>query len=257
MLVPVSGGVANLQKRNRVIFDAQAQLQSIPIPNVYIYNVGREAWPNRVGAGKGYNIPACPKGEEYSKPIIVPTLSMVEYDPADGANNMAALPVGALSGELNGQHRIGVVDDIIGISSGSPSLALNTTSLEWFGVFWSMSNPPLAEEVEAARNKRREMNQLRYSKGMEIVEQKMLENPDMSLRMQERKLYNEAALELGYKQLWGDGNLALESCPECKEPVKPGANYCKHCSQAIDPASVSARAAKRAKANKAEEETAA
>jgi hypothetical protein len=71
-------------------------------------------------------------------------------------------------------------------------------------------------------------------------------------------IYNEAAEYLGYKPLYGDGDASLDSCPECKERIQAGANFCRHCQQAIDPASVVARAKKRAKeaAKLLEEQTA-
>lgn len=259
MLVPVQGGVANLQKRNRTIHDAEAQLATIPIPEIFIFNVGPREWRDRPAAGKMYTIPACEPGADYSEPLAIKALSVIEFDPADGGNNMGVLTQAALSGVVGEKQSFGIADDIIGKNSTAAALDIGTTNLEWFGVFVSQSNPPKKAEVVAAKAKRQQMMQMIYSQGKQLVEQNIPENPNLSLRMQERKLYNEAAAELGYKPLFGDENLSLENCPECREPIKPGATFCKHCQQPIDPASVAARAKKRAKANaeaEAEEEAA-
>ena len=81
-----------------------------------------------------------------------------------------------------------------------------------------------------------------------------------SIAMMDRPRYNEAAMLLGRKPLWGNLDHTRASCPECHEDIIEGANFCKHCQQAIDPASVSARATKRkreaAKLLKDEEEAA-
>ena len=249
MLVPVQGGVANLQRRVRNIEDAEAALASVEIPAIYIYNVGARTWLHRIGAGKTWTIPACKPGEEYSDPVTIPQLSVSEFDPASGDNNMGVMTNNGLNSQVGGRFKVGVANDIIGTNSSEAGLSLSTTNLEWFGVFYSLSNPPTKAQVAEAHNKLRQMMELRYSKGAEIVEQKMPENQNMSLRMQERKIYNEAAIYLGYKPLFGDGNQALDNCPECREPIKPGATFCKHCQQSIDPASVANRAKKRAKAN--------
>lgn len=249
MLVPVQGGVASLQRRIRNIEDAEASLQTIDIPVVYVYNVGARAWPHRVVAGKGYTIPACKPGRDYSDPVEVPALSVSEYDPASGDNNMGVMTHNALNATVRDKFKVGIVNDIIGTNSSEASLSLSTTNLEWFGVFHSLSNPPEAEEVAEARNKLRQMMEMRYTRGAEIIEQKMPENQNMSLRMQERKIYNEAAAYLGRKPLFGEENMSLAQCPECHESIKPGATRCRHCNLDIDPASVAARAKKRAKAN--------
>jgi hypothetical protein len=250
MLVPVQGGVANLQKRNRQIFEQQAALSTVVVPDVYIFNVGPREWRG-IGGGKSYVIPPCPKGREYSDPVAISALCMSEIDHADGGGNMGVIIDAGMSGtrKVGDELRtvIGVANDVIGTSSTSPACELTTTNGEWFGLFVTANEVPTDEELDLARSKWRQMAEMIYAQGSEIVEQKMPENPIGGLRMQERKLYNEAANALGYKHLWGEGNVALEECPECHEAIKPGAKFCKHCQQAIDPASVAARDKKRAR----------
>jgi hypothetical protein len=246
----MQGTVANLQKRNRAYPLQLAALRNIPLPKIYIYSVGAEPWKG-VGGGKEYKINACPKGQRYSEPIEIPMLCLSEVDLADGGNNMGVVQDTALSGtlEVNGEgvFRSGVADDIIGINSGSADLSFYTTSGKWRGAFYSQSNPPLEEEVLAAEEALRQYNLLVYAEGAQRVEQKMAENKDPVLRMKERQNFNRAAVALGYKPLYGEGEMRLGTCPECHEQIMEGANYCKHCQQAIDPATVSARAKKRQK----------
>lgn len=247
MLVPVAGGVAELQKRVRNIHQQEAALSTVAIPSVYIFNVGPREWRNRVAAGKGYTIPACPSGELYSEPVTIPTLCLSEIDLADGANNMGVVMNSGISEtlELGGvpQHVIGVANDLIGCESTNSGLDLSTTNLEWFGVFVSRNEIPTDEELEEARGKLRQMMDLIYSKGAEFISQ------NIPVPMIDRKNYNEAAEYLGRKPLFGTQDHMLDRCPECKEAVIGGATFCKHCQQAIDPASVAARSKKRMKAN--------
>jgi hypothetical protein len=61
MLVPVQGGVAQLQKRNRTILEQEAALSTVVIPSVYIFNVGPRVWRG-VGGGKQWVVPGLPQG---------------------------------------------------------------------------------------------------------------------------------------------------------------------------------------------------
>jgi hypothetical protein len=69
MLVPVQGGVAQLQKRNRTILEQEAALSTVAVPSIYIYNVGRACGAASAAASSG-SFPACPKGERYSEPSL-------------------------------------------------------------------------------------------------------------------------------------------------------------------------------------------
>jgi hypothetical protein len=245
MLVPVRGGVENLQKRNRTIFSLAAQLKKIPIPKVFIFNVSDRKFVNRVGGGKGYTIPACKPGREYSDPVVIDGVCLSEVDLADGNGTMGVVSDPGLSGmeDINGTEKfvIGVANDVIGMNSCGPDCSLTTTNLEWFGVFATANNPPEPEEVEQAEAKWCEMNQLIYAQGAEKVQ------AGEKVAMIDRPLYNKAAECLGVKPLWGSLDHTRASCPECHEDIIEGATFCKHCQQPIDAASVASRAKKRAK----------
>jgi hypothetical protein len=242
MLVPVQGGVENLQKRTRPIFEQQAALSTVEIPCVYIFNVGPRKWKG-VGGGKEYIVPACPPGREYSEPVEVSTLCIAEFDPAGGDSAMGVHIDAGASGVrvVNGEKKtvMGVADDVIGKNSTAAGLELTTTNGAWFGLFVSKNEEPTQEELEEARDKLRQMMQLIYATGAEKVQ------AGEKVAMLDRPRYNEAAAYLGAKPLWGSLDHTRASCPECHEDIIEGANFCKHCQQAIDPASVAARAKKR------------
>ncbi len=245
MLVPVQGGVENLQKRNRQIQMQEAGLRTVKLPSIYIFNVSRREFRNRIGAGKNYTIPACQPGEEYSEALEIPNLVLSEIDLADGGNNMGVIMNPGLNGvvEIGGEERmvIGIANDIIGTNSTSPALGLYTTSLEWWGVFATLNKTPTKAELDQARSKLQQRMELVYATGAELVQ------AGKNVPMIDRPLYNEAAEILGRKPFWGTLEHTRAQCPECHEDIIGGATFCKHCQQAIDPASVAARAKKRAK----------
>lgn len=245
MLVPVQGGVANLQKRTRTIFEQEAALSTVDIPKVYIFNVGPREWRG-IGGGRAYKVPSCKPGQSYSEPVEISSLCLSEIDLADGGGNMSTHIDPGMNGTRtmpNGEkkHVIGVANDVIGTNSTAAALGLHTTNGEWFGIFVTANQVPAAEELEAANGKLRQMMQLIYAAGAEKVQ------AGEKVQMIDRPIYNEAAAYLGAKQLWGNLDHTRASCPECHEDIIDGANFCKHCQQAIDPASVAARAKKRAK----------
>src|ERR1700722_17633456 len=172
MLVPVMGGVAALQKRNRSIHEQEAALATVDLPSVYIFNVGLRVWTG-VGGGKSWTIPACPKGRRHSDPVAIPTLCLSERDLADGGNNLDTVMDAALSGTRKigneVKHVMGVADDIIGKNSTSAGLDLHTTNGEWFGLFVSRTEEPSEEALEEAEAKLREMMQLIYQTGADKV----------------------------------------------------------------------------------------
>lgn len=242
MLVPVQGGVANLQKRNRQIHEQEAALATVEIPSVYIFNVGPRTWRG-IGGGKSYVIPACPKDRAYSDPVIIAALCPSEIDLADGGNNMGVVIDAGMSGtrKVGGQEKqvTGVANDVIGTNSTAAALELNTTNGEWFGIFATMNEVPTEAELAEARDKLRQMMELIYAVGAEKVQN------GEKVPMVDRARYNEAATLLGKKQLWGSLEHTRATCPECHEDIIEGAHFCKHCQQAIDPASVAARQKKR------------
>lgn len=241
---PVNNAMGNMRKRTRQLPVMKAALATAKVPPVYVFNVGNRAWKDCVGGQKSFTIPACPKGKAHSEPLVIDGLFLSEYDLADGAMNVGVATDPGMSAMVEDRHFVGVANDIVGTDSTSAGFGMFTTNKEWFGVFVSPNAKPTDEELSQAHAKLRQMQQLIYAKGAEMVQQ------NEKVPMLDRKNYNEAAEYLGVASLWGNQDSILAHCPECQEPIKAEATYCKHCHQAIDPASVQARAAKREKANK-------
>jgi hypothetical protein len=247
MLVPMQGTVTELKKRTRTLPQMQAALNTIKVPPVYIFNIFNRAWPNRVGAGRSYSIPACEPGEAYSKPVEVSSLVFTEYDPAGGAGVMGVTSDPGMNAEIDGQHLIGVTNDIIGTNSTSAALDPFTTNLEWFGVFATMNKVPTKEELAKAKGKLSQMMRLIYAKGAEKIEQ------NEPVAMLDRGNYNDAANFLGRKPLWGHQEHILDRCIFCQESIQEGAIKCRHCNERLDSPEAKKLIAKKLKAKPAAE----
>src|SRR5712691_13217216 len=167
-------GIASQQKRSRDIRLHEGMVKSLNLPTISIFNVSREAFYNRVGAGRGYTIPACGPNQRYSEPLKIPALVYSEKDIADGNNTMGTIPNPGLAGtlDINGedQHVIGIANDIIGTHSSSPGLGISTTNLEWMGVFATMNETPTEAELADANYKRKQRLELIYAAGAELVQ---------------------------------------------------------------------------------------
>lgn len=239
----------NLKKRTRTLPQMAAAFATAKVPPVYLFNVGPRSF-QRPGPRGTVTIPACLPGEPHSEAVKIDGLVLSEYNLGDAGGAMGTTADPALDGvDDEGRPLFGVADDVIGKHSSSPELGLQTSNLEWFGVFATSNETPTAAELKAANGKLTRMMQLIYEDGAGKLRQNDPGHLDASCRMQERALYNDAAKFLNRPLLWGSEEHALARCPECQEPIMSGATFCKHCSQAIDPASVLARANKRAKAN--------
>ncbi len=237
-------GIASQQKRSRDIRLHEGMVKSLKLPTISIFNVSKTPYFNRIGAGRGYTIPACEPGERYSEALKIPALVYSEKDIADGNNTMGTIPNPGIAGvlDINGEdtHVIGIANDILGTHSSSPGLGITTTNLEWMGCFATMNEVPTEAELADANYKRRQRLELIYAQGAELVQH------GATISTGDRALYNETAEELGRKRFFGSVEHTKGKCPECLEDINEGAMFCKNCQQAIDPASVAARAKKRA-----------
>lgn len=191
------------------------------VPAVYIFSVCPEGFFDpMVYTGIGsFRLPIFnpddPKQAKrgYSEPLSVPGVFAEEYDLFDGKmglNLWEALP------NPDDRTQPGFVLDIIGMGSSNPGLSAGTTNKEWFGVFYSTSETPSAKEVSDAKAKLTKMMTL------------LLNDADR-LALQGEKGLNQisgthrmAAKYLNQKRSWASLPEAMNTCPGCGEPIKPG-----------------------------------
>jgi hypothetical protein len=246
MLVPIHGDqkavtALSLNKRNRTMPTMAAALKTVPAPPVYIFNIWHRPWGERP-----YRIPGCKPGKPYSKPLVIDALVLAEYDLGDGGGNMgttvdpgmevARSLIGIQSAPIvkikkrdeddeEGEDLVEeIADELIG---GIPG-GLFTTDKSWFGVFATMNEIPTAAELELANRKLRQMMQLIYDTGSELLQ------AGEKVDMLNRRNYNDAAKFLGRAPLWGNQEHTMDRCVYCKEPIVTGAVKCKHCSSRLD-----------------------
>ena len=238
MLVPIHGdknAVTSLQlnKRNRTMPTMASALATVAAPPVYIFNIWKRPWDDC-----GYRIPACKQGKRYSAPLVIDALVLAEYDLGDGGGNMgttvdpgmavALSIIGAtkdptLKVVVDGEAEE-VEEEVIG---GIPG-GLFTTNKEWFGVFATTNKTPTEQELQQADAKLRQMMQLIYDTGSELLQ------AGEKVDMLNRRNYNDAAKFLGRAPLWGNQEHTMDRCVFCKEPIVAGAVKCKHCGSRLD-----------------------
>ena len=221
MLVPVSGQFdPSVMNRRHVQPIPKALQEQDPkrFPPAYVFNVGprRHEFPP-TERGSRY-LEACPKNQAHSKPLIFRNIEMEVYDLADGGGNMGRL-------EEEG------MDKAIALIHGGPNgpgLALDTPNLEWLGVFVTENEKPTAQELATANDKWKRYCRLVYDQGSEALQQGAKVQPG------DRTIYNEAALVLGMKPLFGVSEHTFDRCVFCKEVIQEGAIKCKSCGERLD-----------------------
>jgi hypothetical protein len=246
MLVPVHGdknqvNALNLNKRNRTMPTMAAALKTVPSPPIYIFNVWIRPWGERP-----YRIPGCKPGKPYSKPLVIDALVLAEYDLGDGGGNMgttvdpgmevARSLIGIQSAPLlkvlkhdeDDENAEDVIEEITDELIGGIPGGLFTTDKSWFGVFATMNEVPKQDELELANRKLKQMMQLIYDTGSELLQ------AGEKVDMLNRRNYNDAAKFLGRAPLWGNQEHTMDRCVYCKEPIVAGARKCRHCGSRLD-----------------------
>jgi hypothetical protein len=221
MLVPVSGNYDAREVNRRQIPPVPKSLREQDprkFPRVFIFNVGprRHEFPpsNR---GVRY-LEACPKGEDYSKPLIMRNIEMEPYDLADGAGNMAW-------NQEDGLEKAKAI-----IHEGRGGLSLDAEDLTWWGVFVTENEEPTKKELADARKKLHSMLRLIYDSGSALKSRGHV----FPVTSRDPELYNEAAELLGQAPLFGVSDHTMGKCLFCKESIIEGALLCKHCGQRQD-----------------------
>lgn len=222
MLVPVSGNRIDSGEMNRRhVPKVPKRLQEQPpsqFPPVYIFNVGprkHEFPPSERGSRF---LEPCPKGRQYSEPLILRNIEMEVYDLADGGGNMGLLQ----------EEGLDKAKAIIHSFQDMEKPSIDTANLEWLGVFVTENKVPTSEEISKAKAKLNQYLRLVYDQGSEALQQGVKVVPG------DRAIYNEAAMALGMKPLFGVSEHTFDRCVFCKETIQEGAIKCKSCGERLD-----------------------
>lgn len=219
VLIPVAGDDPAALNRFNVPRVPKVLQEQDPkrFPPVYVFNVGphRHEFPP-TERGARYLEP-CPKGREYSEPLMLRNVEMEFYNLADGGGNMGLLQ----------EEGIDKARAMIHVGA---SLSIDTPNLEWRGVFISQNETPTPKEIKDAKAKLGQYMRLVYDRGSEMLQQGTEVKPG------DRALYNESALLCGMRPLFGVSEHTFDRCVFCKETIQEGAIKCKSCGERLDTA---------------------
>jgi hypothetical protein len=192
---------------------------------IYIYNIA----PLEHNEPRPPNHPhmlirACPKGEPYK---IVGQISHpfaeINYDQND--NRI----VRWTNGPREATRMLNPSNPGVDQNFDDPNAFNEGGNLNAYGVFWSMHNPPLAEELEAA-TKRMET---RFRKRLEVMAQIEAKDPQ-GARDAATRVDHAAAEYYGISASWHRSDLRPKSagkvpCWACGEDIQAVALICKEC----------------------------
>lgn len=191
-------------RNHKKIESLPPQLQSImdshELKPLYIFNVGHHRWPDRPAGDKYYTINACPPGERYSAPTVVPFVPV--YHVATDLNKMEA--------RMEDCHA--VANDIVGIGPFKP----RSGELTRFGVFIAAGETPTEEELAAA-NAAYERTDLEL---IQLADSLANEGPEglKSITGEMR----DACRRRNVVRDWAKAQRAGQQCPGCGEMVTAG-----------------------------------
>ena len=189
-----------------------------PKYHVYVYNVGPHSqfvttnWGSVSQYGKGFHVPACPKGEPYVIALKVDDV-LQEKVGLQGSNEFT----------FRGRDARFYVQDALNpddpqgswktVRPQSPNTTNMGTNLYNWGYFWAIENPPTKEQLEAAR------------KRMEAHFNSLIEEAN-ALNVSRRdneigKTHRMAAEYFGISSAWHMVHTASISCPGCGQAIPP------------------------------------
>lgn len=177
-------------------------------PKVYIFSV----CPHVIVEGL-HVIPACAPGEDVSEPLVLDGYVAEIYDRGEKTKGVNYIP---------GLQR---AMDIIGALSGEP-LSEYTSNHEWRGVFISQRPTPTKQQIQNARNKRKEYLLYLVDHGNNL----RATEPTAKLQ----PFHYAAARELNVVTTWADKPKAQASCPYCGAGVSETAAKCPNCREVIN-----------------------
>jgi hypothetical protein len=211
MAQPIPTEALNVVGTGASIMSIDSRMLKAVAP-VYLFNVGPERHSVTRGGLGTKIIPPCEPGQRVSKPLEI-TGIYPEH------RNLGEAVV------CNYIHGIDLAQDILGIASTVPTNSEYTTNLEWKGVFLSMSPNPTDEQIEAAREKRKQHMLMFVADG----DRRSLNGPGENGAGGIHRNHRNAVHELKLKRAWADPVVAQEECPACGSAIKAGIAVCPHC----------------------------
>jgi len=170
---------------------------------LYIFNISDQELVWREPGFPRFVVPACEKGQPYSKPLVLPGIISEEY--LDDAST-----------EFNHYNAVEIAYAILKIGPGMK----HTLDMTNKGYFMSETNPPPAPRLAEA--------QAKYN----IFCDQLIKEADAIMAQGESKGPNGQMLnESHYRALayrkqqrdWGRGTVEMVDCPGCQQPVPKGA----------------------------------
>jgi hypothetical protein len=221
---------------------------------IYIFNVSPMAWGKDDGVSRPPNHPhiyikACPADKDY---ILTGNLQHpfpeFSFDTVNGKKKCEYTDGYIEATKMLNPMNNGVADPDVPVDHPSHPIAVQNfddpnqfmvgANLNKFGVFWSTHNPPLLEEVKAAKARlettyREELKEMsRIEAGVDGVN---------AAKARANKISYMAASYFNQSTSWNGlalvpklDNVGKIECPNCAEMVNPAAAVCRFCSAVLD-----------------------
>lgn len=171
------------------------ELRAFNTPEFYIFNVGPEEHTWRAPGFTPIHVPACPKDADHSKAVPIMEEYVEEYL---GLNSKT---------ELAWYKGFEIADAVLQTGAGMPP----SNSLLKRGLFYTRNNPPLPEELNAAK----ERLVATYTQLVQQAEGASVTNQPKEINDENRR----AAKFLGVKADWNKKYVPTIECPGCGEPI--------------------------------------
>lgn len=194
--------------------------------HVYIYSISKREFVVEQAPLIPYLIiPACGPDDPYRKAVEIPhPMLQIERHPDKNEAVIYRHQAERVAESICNPNNPTLDQDYV---SKSP-LGLGV-DLHAQGVFWSLNNPPRAEEIKKAQRRveRYYTGLIERARTLEVSNPKELEqliNQD----------YHMAAEYFGLETSWHRKLVQKADCPVCAEPLKPGAAICRVCGAILD-----------------------
>lgn len=199
LMADEAGAVISKNSKKLFGFSRKMLPEGLPQdPKLYIFSVSEYGEIVNLGAGfRQYAVHPCPEGADYGEPCVILPLNFFEEMKVDQTEHTFH------SGEQ-------LADAILKIGPGMVAIQ----DKRRYGWFKSYSNPPLAEEVQAAKN----LYTVKCQELFQAANRYYAANQLSEITDEHRR----ASRWLGQKVQWEKTQKQNIECPGCGEPVVKG-----------------------------------